>query len=186
MTIGSILIALSLGILFGFALNKGGLTRYANIAGVFRFTNLTVIKFMLTALIVGAVGVYTLKSLGVLQFPNVPATYIVGNLVGGLVFGAGMSLAGYCPGTCAAGSGEGQIDYFIPGVLGLICGSVVFGLTYQQVFPPIAKLAALGSVTLPDLWKVNAFLLVGIFVILVLFLFYLLEHGLKRKDQLDN
>lgn len=93
--IGSYVIALTAGILFGFALNKGGLTRYGNIVGVFRFTNLTVIKFMLTAVIVGAIGLFALQELGALQFPNVPATYIVGNLIGGLVFGVGMSLSGY-------------------------------------------------------------------------------------------
>lgn len=88
-------IALLLGAAFGFALNKGGLTRYGNIVGVFRFTNLTVIKFMLTALVVGGVGNYLLNAWGVVQFPNIPATYIAGNVFGGLVFGVGMALSGY-------------------------------------------------------------------------------------------
>ena len=87
--------ALLLGIAFGFALNKGGLTRYANIVGVFRFTNLTVIKFMMTALMVGGIGIYLLNAWGVVEFPNIPATYIVGNVLGGLVFGIGMALTGY-------------------------------------------------------------------------------------------
>lgn len=88
-------IALTAGLLFGFALNKGGLTKYANITGVFRFTNLTVIKFMLTALMTAMIGLYGLQALGLVQFPNIPATYIAGNLIGGLVFGIGMSLTGY-------------------------------------------------------------------------------------------
>jgi hypothetical protein len=91
----SFVIALALGITFGFALNKGGLTRYGNIVGVFRLTNLTVIKFMLTALLVGGVGNYLLQTWGVVQFPNIPATYVVGNVVGGLIFGVGMALSGY-------------------------------------------------------------------------------------------
>ncbi len=91
----SFLLAGLLGIAFGFALNKGGLTRYSNIVGVFRFTNLTVIKFMLTAMLTAMVGLYGLKGLGVLDFPNVPGTFIAGNLIGGLIFGAGMALTGY-------------------------------------------------------------------------------------------
>ncbi len=87
--------AIFLGILFGFALNKGGLTRYRNIVGVFRLTDLTVIKFMLTALCVAAVGLYTLRQVGVIQFPAAPATYLLGNILGGLVFGIGMALTGY-------------------------------------------------------------------------------------------
>jgi uncharacterized protein len=88
-------VAIGLGILFGFSLNKGGLTRYRNIVGVFRFTNLTVIKFMLSALAVASIGIYTLRALGVIQLPPAPATYILGNVLGGLVFGIGMSLTGY-------------------------------------------------------------------------------------------
>jgi hypothetical protein len=84
-----------LGTAFGFMLNKAGLTKYNKIVNVFRFTDLAVLKFMMTALVVGMGGLYSLKALGVLTFPTVPATYIVGNIVGGLVFGVGMALAGY-------------------------------------------------------------------------------------------
>ena len=84
-----------IGLLFGFALSRGGLTRYANIVGVFRFTNLTVIKFMLTALIVAAAGLYGLQLFGAVRLPPAPATYLLGNLLGGLVFGIGMALTGY-------------------------------------------------------------------------------------------
>jgi len=91
----STLLALLFGILFGFSLQRGGLTRYANIVGVFRFTNLTVIKYMLTALLVGMAGLYALQAAGLVQFPAVPATYVLGNLIGGLVFGTGMAFTGY-------------------------------------------------------------------------------------------
>ena len=88
-------VALIVGVLFGFSLNKAGLTRYNKIVNVFRFTDLSVLKFMLTALAVAMSGLYLLQGMGVLKFPNVPATYIVGNLLGGLIFGAGMALTGY-------------------------------------------------------------------------------------------
>ena len=55
-------------------------------------------------------------------------------------------------------------------------------MTYPYVYPQIAKLANYGSVTLPTLLNVNPFLLWGILIVAVLFLFYLLERGLKRKD----
>ena len=84
-----------LGVFFGFSLNKAGLTKYNKIVGVFRFTDLAVLKFMMTALVVAMSGLYALRGLGLLTFPNIPATYIVGNLVGGLIFGVGMALTGY-------------------------------------------------------------------------------------------
>ena len=89
------IIALFVGVFFGFSLNKAGLTKYNTIVNVFRFTDLTVLKFMMTALVVAMSGLYALRGLGLIEFPNVPATYIVGNLVGGLIFGVGMALTGY-------------------------------------------------------------------------------------------
>ena len=89
------IIALVLGVFFGLTLNKAGLTKYSKIVGVFRFTDLAVLKFMMTALVVSMAGLYALRGLGLITFPNIPATYIAGNLVGGLIFGVGMALTGY-------------------------------------------------------------------------------------------
>jgi len=88
-------IALVVGVFFGFSLNKAGLTKYHKIVNVFRFTDMAVLKFMMTALVVSMSGLYTLRGLGLITFPNVPATYIAGNLIGGLIFGVGMALTGY-------------------------------------------------------------------------------------------
>jgi hypothetical protein len=89
------IIALFLGAGFGFALNKAGLTKYYKIVNVFRFTDMAVLKFMMTALCVAMTGLYIFRGLGWIVFPVVPATYIVGNLLGGLIFGVGMALTGY-------------------------------------------------------------------------------------------
>jgi hypothetical protein len=88
-------IALFLGLFFGFSLNKAGLTKYFKIVNQFRFTDFAVLKFMMTALVVAMIGLYGLRGLGLVKFPVVPATYIVGNLAGGLIFGVGMALTGY-------------------------------------------------------------------------------------------
>lgn len=89
------ILALVLGAFFGLSLNKAGLTKYNKIVNVFRFTDLAVLKFMMTALVVSMIGLYALRGVGLITFPNVPATYIVGNIVGGLIFGVGMALTGY-------------------------------------------------------------------------------------------
>ena len=88
-------IALVLGVFFGFSLNKAGLTKYYKIVNVFRLTDLAVLKFMMTALVVSMIGLYGLRGLGLIVFPAVPSTYIVGNIIGGLIFGIGMALTGY-------------------------------------------------------------------------------------------
>ena len=178
------IITLILGVFFGFSLNKAGLTKYNKIVNVFRFTDMAVLKFMMTALIVSMSGLYALRGLGLVTFPNVPPTYVVGNLVGGLIFGVGMALSGYCPGTCAAGAGEGKMDYIVPGVLGFLTGAVIFGLTYQQVFPPINAIANYGNAIIPELWNVSAFLFIVMFSLMSVLLFYMIDRvGWQRKEK---
>lgn len=91
----SLLLALIFGFGFGWALDKAGLGQYGKIANVFRFKDLTVIKFMMTTLCVAMIGVYGLTSIGVLEMTRINETFVVGNLVGGLIFGVGMALAGF-------------------------------------------------------------------------------------------
>jgi len=182
----NLLIALVLGLVFGFLLNKAGLTSYHKIVNVFRLTDMAVLKFMMSGLAVAMIGLYAMRGLGWITFPAVPATYVVGNLLGGLIFGVGMAVSGYCPGTCVAGAGEGKLDYLIPGILGFLAGAAAFGLTYETVFPQISRLAAFGNVTLGQLWNVNSWLLIGVFAVMSLFLFYLIDHGLIRKDRLTS
>jgi hypothetical protein len=88
-------VALVLGVFFGFSLNKAGLTKYHKIIDQFRLTDMAVLKFMMTALVVTMIGLYPLRAFGLITFPAVPATYIVGNVVGGLIFGVGMAAAGF-------------------------------------------------------------------------------------------
>ncbi len=89
------ILPLILGFGFGWSMQKAGLTKYHKIVNVFRFTDLTVLKFMLTTLAMSMVGVFALNTAGLIQLPTVPATYVVGNLVGGLIFGVGMAGAGF-------------------------------------------------------------------------------------------
>ena len=91
----ALILPLIFGFGFGWSLQKAGLSKYHKIVNVFRFTDLAVLKFMLTTLAVSMVGIFGLNTLGLVQLPTVPATYVVGNLVGGLIFGVGMAGAGF-------------------------------------------------------------------------------------------
>jgi uncharacterized membrane protein YedE/YeeE len=182
----TIIIALVLGVLFGFALNKAGLTRYDKIVNQFRLTDMAVLKFMMTALVVTMLGIYPLRELGIIAFPAIPATYVVGNLVGGLVFGVGMAFAGFCPGTAVSGAGEGKLDYLVPGLLGFLVGAVLFGLTYQSFMPQLMKLGNYGQTVIPDLWHISPYLAIFIFAVMALVLFYLIDRmGMQRKEKKD-
>ena len=75
----------------------------------------------------------------------------------------------------------------IPGFLGFLTGAALFGLTYQQVFPQIEKIAKVGNVVIPDLWNLSPFLVVLFFGLVASLLFYLIDRaGLQRKNKLES
>ena len=77
-----------------------------------------------------------------------------------------------------------KLDYLIPGVLGFFVGAIIYGLTYQTVFPAISSIANSGNVVIPDLWNLSPFLTVLLFVLLAFFLFYLIDRaGLHRNSK---
>ena len=86
-----------LGLLFGWSLHKAGLTHYARIVNVYRFRDLTVMRYMLTALLVGGIAIQAGVELGMATHLPIPATTMLANVVGGMVFGVGMATAGVAP-----------------------------------------------------------------------------------------
>jgi uncharacterized protein len=177
----TIIAPIFIGLLFGFFLHKGGMTRYHKIVNVFRFTDMAVLKFMMSSLVVGMIGIYFLVGTGLV--PNMPitATHVVRNLIGGLLFGIGMAGAGVCAAPVAAGSGEGRLDYIIPGITGMLTGALLFGLTYNSVYLQINKLATDARIVIPDAIDVNAWLVIGLFTAVTLLLFYILERAIKMR-----
>jgi hypothetical protein len=146
--------ALVIGFCFGWLLEKAGLSRYDRVVNVFRFRDLAVLKLLLSALLVGAVGIRSMIALGLATSVPIPATFLVGNFGGGLLFGVGMALSGFCPGTIAAGIGEGRLDYLIPGSLGLVTGALIFGALYRTLFPMLSRSLQI-SATIPDSYGFN-------------------------------
>ena len=75
----------------------------------------------------------------------------------------------------------------VPGLLGFLTGAVIFGLTYQKVFPQISKITNYGNVTIPGLWNLNPYLIVLAISLIALVLFYLIDRaGLQRKEKDEN
>ena len=106
-SIGLVVGGLLAGVAFGVLLQKGGVTRYATIVGQFLFTDYTVLKIMLTAILTGAVGVYGMLQLGWIDGLLVKPAQLAANAAGGLIFGVGMAGLGYCPGTGVGAAAEG-------------------------------------------------------------------------------
>ena len=147
-------IGLALGILFGFFLQKGGVTKYDVIIGQLLLTDFTVVKIMLSAMVTGMIGVYLLRSFGMAALHPKPGS-IGSSAIGGLIFGVGFGLLGYCPGTLAGAVGEGSLDALFGGLVGLLIGAGLFSEFYPRLDKGILNKGHFGDITWPQLLKVN-------------------------------
>jgi len=137
------------GLAFGFLLQKGGVGKFNTLIGQLLLQDWTVVKVMLTAIIVGMIGVFTLHHFAKVNL-HIKPTRIGSNIIGGLLFGAGFALMGYCPGTAAAALGQGSWDALF-GMTGLVAGSWVFAELSAWTKRTVEKWGDLGKVLLPDL-----------------------------------
>jgi len=151
------------GMLFGFLLQKGRVLRYDKQIGALRLMDMTIVKFMLSSVLVAMVGVYLLKDLGVAKL-SIKPTVLGGNIIGGLLFGVGWGLFGYCPGTAVGALGEGRWDT-LWGLLGMLTGAAVFAEFYPILKTSVLKWGDYGKVTLPQILGVNHWMVIIVFVL---------------------
>lgn len=136
------------GFAFGFLLQKGGVGTYHILIGQLLFQDWTVAKIMGTAIVVGMVGIFTLHHFALVNL-HIKPTKIGPNVLGGLLFGVGFALIGYCPGTVAAALGQGSWDAVF-GMLGLIAGSWFYAEASGLLTKTVDKWGDLGKLTLDD------------------------------------
>jgi len=161
------------GILFGFLLQKGRVLRYDKQMGALRLMDMTIVKFMLSAVLVGMVGVYLLKDMGLAKLSIKPM--ILGPVIlGSLVFGMGWGVLGYCPGTQAGALGEGRWDA-LWGILGMILGAAVFAEFYPALKATVYTWGNLGKITLPEVLGVSHWVVIPVFVVAGISLFWWFE-----------
>lgn len=141
--------AVLFGLIFGFLLQKGGVAKYHILVGVLLLQEFTVIKVMMSAIIVGMVGIFVLHRLGRIELKIKPTRYGA-QVVGGLIFGAGFACSGYCPGTGAAALGQMNWDAIFM-ILGMVLGSYIFAQSSRRLSHTIEKWGDQGKVLLPDL-----------------------------------
>ena len=142
------------GILFGFLLQKGGVTKYDVIIGQLLLTDFTMVKIMFSAVVTGMIGVHLLRSLGLAQLHPKPGSFGV-SVIGGLIFGVGFALLGYCPGTLAGAVGQGSLDALFGGFVGILIGAGLLAELYPKLDKAILNKGHFGEITWSQLLKVN-------------------------------
>ena len=157
-----LLAGLITGIAFGFLLQKGMMLRYEKQLGFLRLRDMTLLKFMFSAILVGAVGLHLLHAMGAIPELKVRGALVGANLVGGVIFGIGWALFGLCPGTAVGALGEGRW-HVAAGIVGGLAGAA----TFAEVYPSLSGLLSvgkLGAVTLPGVLGLSPWIVLAAFI----------------------
>jgi uncharacterized protein len=166
------------GVVFGFLLQKGGATKYDVIVGQLLLSDFTVVKIMLSAVVTGMIGIHAMKAMGWIELSIKPGSLGM-NIVGGLIFGVGFAVLGYCPGTIAGAVGNGYLDALVGGLVGIVIGCGLFAALYPKLESGMLAKGDFGALTFPQLFKVNDWIVViPVAALIVLLLVWLESAGL--------
>ena len=169
-----LLIGLLIGIGFGFLLQKGGVTRYSIIIEQLLLTDFTVLKVMLTAVVVGMIGIYTLKRLNLAKLHPKPGS-VGSTVIGGLIFGVGFGILGYCPGTVSGAAAQGSLDALLGWIPGIFIGVWVYSNLFPKLQGTILQKGNFGKTTFPELFKLNPWIVISSLTVGIVLFFGLLE-----------
>ncbi len=158
----TLLSGLLIGVVFGFLLQKGGVIRYDRQLGALRLQDMTIVKFMLAAVLTGMVGTYLLNDFGIVNLRILP-TFIGGNIIGGLLFGLGWGLLGYCPATSLGALGEGRYDAAW-GIVGMIVGAGLYAEAYPALAKSVLTWGRLQTYTIPQALGINHWVIIPLFI----------------------
>jgi hypothetical protein len=168
--------SLLFGVVFGFLLHKGGATSYDVILGQLLLADFTVLKIMLSAVVVGAIGIHLLQGWGRVKLSPKGGSWGK-NAVGGLIFGVGFAVLGYCPGTIAGAIGNGRLDALVGGLPGILLGSWLFAVAYPRAKDGLLRRGAFSKVTLPELLRIPRWGAIGLLSAAIAVLLAVIERA---------
>ena len=164
----TLLIAFVVGIGFGFFLERAGFGSAKKLTAQFYLRDLAVFKVMFTAIVTALLGVYYLSWIGFvdLSLVHFEPTWLLPQIVGGLILGIGFAIGGYCPGTSVVAAATGRIDGILF-LLGVTAGLFVFGEAYSSI-AGFVNATPMGSLTLPQAFHLRYGLVVFLVVLMAL------------------
>jgi hypothetical protein len=174
------LIALLIGIGFGFALEQAGFSSSRKLAGMFYGYDTTVIKVFFTAAIVALIGSQLLSFFGLLNLNQVFVNefYVTSSIVGGIIMGAGFIMGGFCPGTGLCALSIGKIDAMV-----FFAGGLTGAFLFAETYPMVEKLANSsykGPVKINDILGISPGVFIFLLIIAAVVMFAIAEAAEKR------
>ncbi len=147
----SLFLAVGIGALFGFVLERAGFGDSRNLTAIFYFRDMRVLRVMFSALVTAMLGLVILNWLGLFDYSmlldySLLKTYFWPQLVGGVLFGLGFLVGGYCPGTAVVGVVSGKIDSVVF-LVGMLFGIDIFAFG-MPLWGSFYKSSDMGRITL--------------------------------------
>jgi hypothetical protein len=174
-------LAVIFGILFGFILQRAGAMEYKNIVKTLRLIDLSVAKFMFLSVGISAAGVFSLRTMGLVTLDMIKFN-LLGTLTGGLIFGVGFAIAGYCPGTCIGAWVEGKKDAVFV-ILGGIAGVLAYTLVQEDILTYIRGFD-MGEIMLGDFISLNTLAVGALYSVAIGIIVYTADRiELKNKEK---
>ena len=175
----SLIVAFIIGIGFGFFLERGGFGSGRLLAAQFYFTDMRVFKVMFTAIVTAMIGVFYLSWIGwvdisLIYYGN---TYLLADILGGLILGVGFVIGGYCPGTSAVSISTGRVDgifYAFGGFFGIF----IFGEVYPMI-SGFLNSTYMGLINIPQLLDINYGFVLFVVILMAIGGFTAVEWGEK-------
>ncbi len=178
----SLWLAFPIGIMFGFVLEKAGFGDSRNLTNIFYFRDMRVLRVMFSALVTAMIGLLALSYVGLFDYnilieDSLLKTYLWPQLIGGVIFGLGFLIGGYCPGTAVVGVASGKIDSVVY-LIGMVFGIWIFAFGWP-VWGWFYKSSDMGRLTLWQLFGTSKDVMAVIILAMALFAFVLAWLGEK-------
>lgn len=176
----NLFLGLITGFIFGFLLQRAEVLRFEKQVGFLLLKDMTIIKFMFSSILVGMAGIYLFKDLGIIAL-KIKTTLVGAQIIGGLLFGIGWAILGYCPGTSVGAVGEGRW-HALWGVLGMLAGAAIYAEIYPLMKNNILSWGNFGKMTIPEILHLNHWVVIVVFIGLGLALFSFLNNKSLKKN----
>ena len=167
------ILGLVTGILFGFFLQKARVLRFDKQVGAMLLQDMTILKFMMSAILVGMIGILLLNDAGVFTSSH-KAMNVGAVVVGGALFGTGWALMGFCPGTSIGALGEGRWHALFA-IAGMVAGAAIYAELYPWLSSTLMTWKNFGKISLPEALGVSQWVVAAIFWAVTLLMFYFFE-----------
>jgi len=168
------ILGLVTGVLLGVLLQKGRVLRFDKQVGAMLLKDMTILKFMLSAIVVGMIGIQILAAMGILTLGH-KAMNLGAVLIGGALFGCGWAVMGFCPGTSVGALGEGRW-HAVFAIIGMLLGAALYAELYPVLKTSVLAWKDFGKIGLPAALGIPTWVVVVLFCAVTAGVFTLFER----------